>query len=166
MYLNPSDIAVTVTNTDDLHIELKIFEKDLPMVKTGQQINVRLQNDMDNIYMGEVHLVNKSINAQNRTVDVHGDLVNEEEVKLFAPGMYIEAEILTTSAEHPALPSEAVANIDNDYFVLVKENTTTFKRVLVKIGATNNGFTQILNAADFKPNMEFLTKGAFNLITE
>ncbi len=166
MYLNPSDIAVTVTNTDDLHIELKIFEKDLPMVKTGQQINVRLQNDMDNIYKGEVHLVNKSINAQNRTVDVHGDLVNEEEVKLFAPGMYIEAEILTTSAEHPALPSEAVANIDNDYFVLVKENTTTFKRVLVKIGATNNGFTQILNAADFKPNMEFLTKGAFNLITE
>jgi|AntAceMinimDraft_11_1070367.scaffolds.fasta_scaffold01997_9 cobalt-zinc-cadmium efflux system membrane fusion protein len=166
MYLNPSDVAVTVTNTDDLHIELKIFEKDLPMVKIGQQINVRLQNDMDNVYKGRVHLVNKSINAQNRTVDVHGDLVNEEEVKLFAPGMYIEAEILTTSAEHPALPSLAVANIDNDFFVLVKEDTTNFKRVLVKIGATNNGFIQILNTADFKPDTQFLTKGAFNLITE
>ncbi len=166
MYLNPSDIAVTVTNTDDLHIELKIFEKDLPMVKTDQQINVRLQNDMDNVYKGVVHLVNKSINAQNRTVDVHGDLVNEEEVKLFAPGMYIEAEILTTTAEHPALPSEAVANIDNDFFVIVKKDNTDFKKVLVKIGATNNGFTQILNASDFKPNTEFLTKGAFNLITE
>ncbi len=166
MYLNPSDIAVTVTNTDDLHIELKIFEKDLPMVKAGQQINVRLQNDIDNIYKGEVHLVNKSINIQNRTVDVHGDLLNGEEAKLFAPGMYIEAEILTTSAEYPALHSEAVANIDNDYFVLVKEDATSFKRVLVKIGATNNGFTQILNASDFTPNTEFLTKGAFNLITE
>lgn len=166
MYLNPSDVAVTVTNTDDLHIELKIFEKDLPMVKAGQQINVRLQNDMDNVYKGLVHLVNKSINAQNRTVDIHGDLVNEEEVKLFAPGMYIEAEILTSSAEHPALPTEAVANIDNDFFVLVKENDTNFKRVLVKRGTTNNGFTQILNAADFEPNTEFLTKGAFNLITE
>lgn len=166
MYLNPSDIAVTVTNTDNLHIELKIFEKDLPLVKTGQQINVRLQNDMDNVYKGVVHLVNKAINAQNRTVDVHGDLVNEEETQLFAPGMYIEAEILTTSAEHPALPSEAVANIDNDFFVLVKEDNTKFKRVLVKIGATNNGFTQILNATDFKPNTEFLTKGAFNLITD
>lgn len=166
MYLNPSDIAITVTNTDNLHIELKIFEKDLPMVKTGQQINVRLQNDMDNVYKGVVHLVNKAINAQNRTVDVHGDLVNEKEIQLFAPGMYIEAEILTTSAEYPALPSEAVANIDNDFFVLVKEDNTKFKRVLVKIGATNNGFTQILNATDFKPNAEFLTKGAFNLITE
>ena len=166
MYLNPSDIAVTVTNTDDLHIELKIFEKDLPMVKAGQQINVRLQNDMDHVYKGVVHLVNKAINAQNRMVDVHGDLVNEEEVQLFAPGMYIEAEIITSSITHAALPSEAVANIDNDFFVLVKEDSTKFKRVLVKIGATNNGFTQILNATDFKPNAEFLTNGAFNLITE
>jgi len=166
MYLNPSDIAITVTNTDDLHIELKIFEKDLPMVKMGQQINVRLQNDIDNIYKGRVHLVNKAINIQDRTVDIHGDLINEAEAKLFAPGMYIEAEIITSSSEHPALPKQAVANIDNDYFVLVKENASTFRRVLVKIGTTNNGFTQILNANDFDQNAEFLTEGAFNLITE
>lgn len=166
MYLNPSDIAITVTNTDDLHIELKIFEKDLPMVKMGQQINVRLQNDIDNIYKGRVHLVNKAINIQDRTVDIHGDLINEAEAKLFAPGMYIEAEIITSSSDHPALPKQAVANIDNDYFVLVKENASTFRRVLVKIGTTNNGFTQILNANDFDQNAEFLTEGAFNLITE
>lgn len=166
MYLNPSDVAVVVTNTDDLHIELKIFEKDLPMVKKGQQINVRLQDDQKNSYKGVVHLVNKSINAQNRTVDIHGDLVNKEDAKLFAPGMYIEGEILTTSAEYLALPSEAVANIDNDYFVLVKQNGTTYKRTLVKIGAQNNGFTQILNLADFGADTEFLVKGAFNLITE
>lgn len=166
MYLNPSDVAVTVTNTDDLHIELKIFENDLPMVKVGQHINVRLQNDTNKVYKGVIHLVNKSINAQDRTVNIHGDLVNEEEVKLFAPGMYIEAEILTTSTEYPALPSEAVANIDNDFFVLVKKDSINFTRKLVKIGAINNGFTQILNATDFEPNTEFLTKGAFNLITE
>ena len=166
MYLNPSDIAITVTNTDNLHIELKIFEKDLPMVKKGQQINVRLQNDNDKLYKGVVHLVNKAINYNDRTIDIHGDLVNEADVQLFAPGMYIEAEILTSSAEFPALPSEAVANIDNDFFVLVKEDGTRFKRTLVKTGATQHGFTQILNASDFAQNTEFLTKGAFNLITE
>jgi cobalt-zinc-cadmium efflux system membrane fusion protein len=166
MYLNPSDVAITVTNTDNLHIELKIFEKDLPMVKVGQTINVRLQNDTDKVYRGKVHLVNKSINTQDRTVDIHGDLVNEAEAKLFAPGMYIEGEILTTTSEHPALPVEAVANIDNDYFVLVKENGINFKRMLVKIGTTNNGYIQIVNASDFDADTEFLTKGAFNLITE
>ncbi|WP_142784032.1 efflux RND transporter periplasmic adaptor subunit [Changchengzhania lutea] len=166
MYLNPSDVAITVTNTDDLHIELKIFEKDLPMVKEGLPINVRLQNDMSNVYKGKVHLVNKAINIQDRTINIHGDLVNKSDAKLFAPGMYIEGEILTTTTEYFALPVEAVANIDNDYFVLVKENGTNFKRVLVKVGTTNNGFIQIVNANDFDPNTEFLTKGAFNLITE
>lgn len=166
MYLNPSDVAITVTNIDDLHIELKIFEKDLPMVKVGQPINVRLQNNNNKVYQGKVHLVNKAINIQDRTVNILGYLVNESEAKLFAPGMYIEGEILTTTAEYPALPVEAVANIDNDYFVLVKENGMNFKRVLVKIGATNNGFIEIVNADDFKLDTEFLTKGVFNLITE
>ncbi len=166
MFLNPSDVAVTVTNTDDLHIELKIFEKDLPLVKVGQPIHVRLQNDVNNVYEAKVHLVNKAINLQDRTVEIHGDLVNKSDAKLFAPGMYIEGEILTTTTAYPALPVEAIANIDNDYFVLVKENDTNFKRALVIIGASNNGFVQIVNADNFKPETEFLTKGVFNLITD
>lgn len=166
MYLNPSDVAVTVTNTDNLHIELKIFEKDLPLVQVGQTIHVRLQNDLNNVYQGIVHLVNKTINLQDRTVEIHGDLVNKGDAKLFAPGMYIEGEILTSTTAYPALPVEAIANIDNDYFVLVKENDTNFKRALVIIGASNNGFVQIVNADNFKPETEFLTKGVFNLITD
>lgn len=166
MFLNPSDVAVTVTNTDDLHIELKIFEKDLPLVQVGQTIHVRLQNDMNNVYQAKVHLVNKAINLQDRTVEIHGDLVNKGDAKLFAPGMYIEGEILTTTTAYPALPVEAIANIDNDYFVLVKENDTNFKRALVIVGASNNGFAQIVNADNFKPETEFLTKGVFNLITD
>lgn len=166
MFLNPSDIAVTITNTDDLHIELKIFEKDLPKVKVGQPILIRLQNDMNTVYQGKVHLVNKAINSTDRTIDIHGDLVHEEDTKLFAPGMYIEGDILTTRSEYPALPIEAIAAIDTDYYALIKVNETTFKRVVVKIGTSTNEYVQILNTDDFNENTVFLTKGIFNLITE
>lgn len=166
MFLNPSDIAVTVTNTDDLHIELKIFEKDLPAVKIGQPINFRLQNNTDHIYKGKVHLVNRTIDERERTVMIHGDLLNGEDVKLFAPGMYIEGEIMTTTSQYPALPSDAVVNIDNDFFALVKETDTTFSKVMIKVGSMDNGYTQILNSNDFGQGAEFLTKGAFNLLTE
>lgn len=165
-FLNPSDIALTIINTDNLHIELMIFEKDLPMVKVGQIIRIKLQNDDKNRYEAKVHLINKAINIENRTIDVHGDLVNEEEAKFFAPGMYAETEIITGTEKMLALPQEAVANIENDFFVLVKQNATSFKRIPVKIGATDNGFVQIINADDFDSNTEFLTKGAFNLISE
>jgi cobalt-zinc-cadmium efflux system membrane fusion protein len=164
-FLNPSDVAVTVTNTNDLHIELKIFEKDFSMVKKGDFINVKLQNN-PKVYQGKVHLINKTISNQDRTIAIHGDLVYENDIKLFAPGMYIEGEIVTTSQEHLALPVDAVAKIDNNFFVLKKENETHFKRVLVKIGATNNDFIEIVNANDFKEGTEFITKGVFNLITE
>ncbi|NEW78870.1 MAG: efflux RND transporter periplasmic adaptor subunit [Gelidibacter sp.] len=166
MFLNPSDVAMTITNTEQLHIELKIFEKDLPSVKVGQSIKVMLQNEPGKVYEGKVHLINRAINAAERTIDIHGDLVNKEDAKLFAPGMYLEAAILTATEKFLALPQEAVANIENDFFVLVKQNTTSFKRMPVKIGATDNGYVQILNAEDFDANTEFLTKGAFNLISE
>ncbi len=164
-FLNPSDVAVTVTNTDELHIELKIFEKDYSMVKEGHLINIKLQNH-PKIYSGKVHLINKAISNQDRTIVIHGDLLNENETKLFAPGMYIEGEIVTSSQEHLALPIDAVAKIDNNFFVLEKENETNFRKVMVKIGATNSDFIEILNANDFKEGTEFLTKGVFNLITE
>lgn len=166
MFLNPSDVAMTITNNDRLHIALKIFEKDLPMVKVGQIIRVKLQNDNKQVFEGKVHLVNKAINTEGRTIDVHGDLINEEDAKLFAPGMYVESEIIIATEKFLALPQEAVANIEKDFFVLVKQNATSFKRMPVKIGATDNGFVQIINAEDFDSNTEFLTKGAFNLISE
>ncbi len=166
MFLTPSDVAMTITDTSNLHIELKIFEQDLPVVKVGQIIKIRVQNDTQQVYLGEVHLVNKAIDPVERTVNIHGDLTNEEDAKLFAPGMYIEAEILTSKAFYPALPVEAIANIENNFYVLVKEGETTFKRKSVKVGASDNGYTQILNVDDFDGNATFLTKGAFNLIKE
>lgn len=166
MFLNPSDIALTIINTDHMHLEINIFENDLPLVKVGQPIRFKVQSESNSEYGAEVHLVNKSVNTANRTVSVHGHLKNEEDAKLFAPGMFVETRISTSTASLPALPQEAVANIDNDYLVLVKQSANTFRKQLVKVGATDRGYVQILNAQDFEPDTEFLTKGVFNLITE
>ena len=166
MFLNPSDVALTITNTDHLHLELKIFEKDLPFVKVEQPIKIRLQNDLNQEYQGIVHLINRSINTKERTIDIHGDLVNEEDAKLFAPGMYLEADIITSSKVFDALPIEAVINFENKYYGLLKQSGDSFKKVILNTGASSNGYVQILNANDFEPNSEFITKGAFNLIRE
>ncbi len=165
MFLNPSDVALTITNTDYLHLELKIFEKDLPAIKKEQLIKIRLQNDSTE-YFGRVHLINRSINAKERTIDIHGDLENDADAKLFAPGMYLEADIITSNNHFDALPMEAVINIENKHYALMKKDNVTFKKVVLNIGVTSNGYTQILNASDFNSNSEFITKGAFNLISE
>ncbi len=170
MFLNPADIAVTITNPDHLHIELNIFETDFPQVEIGQQIQFRLQKEGSTYYQGKVYLISKSIDAQKRTANVHVHLTHEQEIRFFAPGMYVEAEIFTTTDSLPALPQGAIVNIEDLYYVLLKTQEDTqgikFDRKEIQIGRTAKGFTQIKNAEDFNENSEFLVSGAFNLINE
>lgn len=168
MFLNPSDIAVTITNTDHLHIELNVFEKDLPKLQTEQQVRFKLQND-DNInYMASINLINKQIDTEKRSVLVHCHLNNEEDAENFVPGMFVEAEILTSTVSEPSLPLEAVVEMENVFYVLLKTNAKdlNFERKEVKVGRRENGRVAILNTEDFPVNSEFLVKGAFNLILE
>lgn len=167
MFLNPSDIAVNITNTDHMHLELSIFERDLLVVKEEQPIKFKLQSDVNKEFEATVYLVSKSLDPQKRTADVHGHITNEADEKLFSPGMYVEAEILTSSDTLFALPQEAVINIEDRYFVLVKKSNkagaSTFERKEVVVGKSGNGFYEILNYEALQ-HADVLLKGAFNLI--
>ncbi len=119
---------------------------------------------------GKVHLAGTSINEQKRTVKVHGHFKDEQKKNSFATGMFVEAEIITDKRKAKALPAESIVSLDNTSYVLVLDTKTDsnyiFKRREVLPGDTFNGFTIIQNSTDFKQDTQFLTKGAFTLITE
>ncbi|NEN25038.1 efflux RND transporter periplasmic adaptor subunit [Cryomorpha ignava] len=169
-FLSPAQAAIELVNTDHLHLELSVFEKDLPKVRVGQDILFRIQEDKGQEYKATVHLINKTIDPENRTIGIHGHLVDEKSADQFTPGMYVEATIYATSKSMAALPQNAVVEIDDKSYVLELESSSNneyvFSQKEVKTGATTSGFIEILNAPDFDSNAEFLTNGAFNLITE
>lgn len=169
MFLNPSDIAVTIMNGSVIHVELTVFEQDLNAIRIGQEAKFRLQKDNQQ-YAAVVHLINKAIDPVKRTINVHCDLKTPSQSKLFTPGMYVEAEIETTQSNSLSLPVNAVVNAGDNQYVLVLKNKSAngyiFEQKLVKTGVSNNGFIEILNAADFDANTRFLTEGAFNLIND
>jgi len=168
MFLNPGDVAVTIIDTDHLHIELKVFEENFSSIKEGQAIMFKLLSSPLKEYHASVYLVGKSIDPQKRIATIHGHLLNDKEAELFAPGMYVEADITIDSQTLPALPQDAVVSVNDSYYILVKRNsdteTITFEKKEVKVGQTENGFTQILNYGDLQGDVECLTAGAFNLI--
>ena len=169
-FLSPAQTAITIVNTEHLHLELNIFERDLPKVVVGQPIVFKLQNNSQKEYQASVYLVNKTVDVQNRTIGIHGHLADEKMSSIFNPGMYVEADILTTSQSKQALPQSAVVEIDGKYYVLVLKTSSpdgyTFKKHEVITGVTNNGFVEILNAQDFENKAQILINGSFNLITE
>jgi len=87
-----------------------------------------------------------------------------------AVDIIVEAEIFTTTDSLPALPNEAIVNLEDRHYVLIKTGEDTdgikFDRMEIQVGETANGFTEIKKPGDFNKNSEFLVKGAFNLINE
>src|SRR5690606_6566944 len=167
-YLAPADIAVKMINMDHIHLDLHVFEKNIAMLKEGQSIRFRLPDDRQTSFEAEVFMIGKTIEPDNRMVNVHAHLKDEKQGAQFAPGMYVEAEIYSEAEASMALASEAIIEVDGTYFVLIKKEETgahlRFEKATVVPGMTSGGLTEVLNAEDFPPSTQFLVKGAFNLL--
>lgn len=165
-YIGPQNVAMKVTNLEELHVELNVYEKDITKLKDGQQVIFYAQDNPDKKFEAEVHLVNKAIDPTTRTVNVHADLVQKENAQFLVPGMFLEAKVITNTQTFQALPTDAVVTIDDISYALLEMENETYKKVIVKTGVTNSEFTQILNADKFAPKAKFITKGAYPLISE
>src|SRR5690606_5649041 len=167
-FLSPADIAIKMINTDHIHLDLHVLEKHIPMLREGQTIQFRLLDSRESIFEAEVFMIGKTIEAQNRMVNVHAHLKDESQNNWFTPGMYVEAELFSEDEAAMALPSEAIVEVEGTYYVLVKkeetENGYVFDKAEVQLGQSKQGLTAISNFDDFPSSTEFLVKGAFNLI--
>lgn len=167
-YVTPATSIMEIINNDHIHLELSVFEKDIMKVKKDQVVEFKIPEASKEVYMAEVHLVGTSI-GENRTIKVHAHIDNEDEAN-FLTGMFVEANIITDTSKQISLPSDAIAVVDNESYVLVldekKEGIYYFKQVPVEILGSYKNRTSFNNLSSFQQDAQFLTKGAFSLIGE
>lgn len=167
MLLSPSKEAIEIVNTEHVHLELNVFEKDIQKVKEGQKIHFRLPSNDSEVYEADVHLVGKKVSTDSRIVGIHGHL-HEDAPDTFLPGMYIEAQIEVDNKKAHVVPEQAIVNIGNTYYLLVlisdKGEQYEFKRTEVLTGGLQKGNVEILNSSILTFQDKILTKGAFNMI--
>lgn len=165
MYVAPSDVILEIVDTDHLHLELAVFEKDILNVKIGQKIHFKVPEASKDFFNAEVHLVGKSIEGNDRTINIHGHLDDMIKQKLLT-GMFVEAEIIIDSKKGLAVPSEAVLIENNKNFVLLLDNEKngySFKKVSVTVGEKSEKFIEILPNTAINASSRILTKGVFDL---
>ena len=165
MYVAPSDVILEIVDTDHLHLELAVFEKDILNVKIGQKIHFKVPEASKDIFNAEVHLVGKSIEGNDRTINIHGHLDDAIKQKLLT-GMFVEAEIIIDAKKGLAIPSEALVTENNKNFVLLLDNEKngySFKKVSVTIGEKSENFVEILPNTAINASSRILTKGVFDL---
>ncbi|WP_271393805.1 efflux RND transporter periplasmic adaptor subunit [Aequorivita sinensis] len=168
-YVSPADKIMEIMNTDHIHLELKVFEKDLLQLKKDQEILFSVPEASKETFKGDVHLVGTSIDPYSRIAMIHGH-IDEKDSQNFTAGMFVEAQIVTGTSNHFALPENAIVELDGVNYVLLIENENNDEYQLhsarVKVGATYQGYTIIENASEFKKDSRFLTKGGFALLQE
>lgn len=165
MYVAPSDVILEIVDTGHLHLELAVFEKDILNVKIGQKIHFKVPEATKDVFNAEVHLVGKSIEGNDRTINIHGHLDDAIKQKLLT-GMFVEAEIIIDSKKGLAIPSEALVTENNKNFVLLLDNEKngySFKKVSVTIGEKSENFVEILPNTTINASSRILTKGVFDL---
>lgn len=165
-YVSPASEILEIINSEHVHLELTVFEKDILKVKKGQKIQFTIPEASNETYMAEVHLVGASIDDAKRTIKVHGHLENEDDTG-FLPGMFVNSMIMTDTKNALSLPEDAVIESEGSSYVLklVSQDAGgyTFEKVHVTQGNSYGGFTEI-SSEDLKQDDQFLLKGVFDLI--
>lgn len=165
-FANPGDVLFTIVDTQHLHAELTVFEKDLPKIKIGQKIRFTLVNETKE-RTAAVHLIGREISA-DRTVRIHGHLDAED--KNLLPGMFLKGMIETGGATVTALPSDAIIDFDEKKFIFIFDNKTNaevnYRFVEVQVGNSESNFTEVILTDANVSNWQVVTQGAYALLSK
>ena len=162
-----------ITDATDLHVELNVFEDDMPLIRIGQRIRFRLANAPDKWMEAKIFLIGNNVRS-DRSVTIHGHLneLNEDLI----PGLFINAAIEVGTEEHYVIPETGIVHYQDSYYVYKfsgKKNelgTTLneFEMIEIKVGKTEEGYTAIspIDQSLDVGKLDIVTHDAFTLLAK
>lgn len=177
-FVNPTDVLFEIVDTEHLHAELIVFEKDVPKLKIGQKVRFTLANE-NKERMATVYLIGREINA-DRTIQIHCHIDTED--KELLPGMYLKAVVETGGAQVTALPDEAVIDFEGLKYLFIAteaklrksgakdehadDEGMNFEMIAIQAGNSELGYTEVILPENFNPQTPVVIKGAYALLSK
>ena len=167
-YVSPTDVLFEIANTNDIHLALNVFEKDLIRIKVGQNIRFSLANESDYNRIAKIFLLGKE-KGTNGTIPVHCHLEKPNDAA-YLPGMYTKALIEITNNSVMALPVSAIVQSEGNDFIFIQtrqeKDSYFFKMIPVKKGVEEGGYAEIIFPGSFDSNgSQVVIKGAYSLLS-
>lgn len=167
-YVQPQTPLFEVINTEYIHADLMVFEKDIMKVKNGQTVEFNIEALGNKKMTAKIYSVGKSFEEGPKALHVHAEIENKDNNLI--PGMYVNARIITDNSLEQALPEDAIFQEGDAFYVFTaeKEDDGSWgfmpKEVLVKF--TSNGFTAFDYKDRVNKNTLIAQSGAYYLIAE
>lgn len=163
-YVNPSDILFELINPEDIHLNLKVFEKDLEKLSIGQKLFTYNNNQPEKKYRCEIILISQDL-SMDRSADVHCHF--EDYNKTLLPGMYMNADVEVKANTAATINDEAIVSYEGKDFVFVSREQNKFELLEIKKGSSENNYTEIatLDGSTIS-NFKIVTHGAYSLLMQ
>ena len=175
-FVNPSDVLFEIVDTEHLHAELIIFEKDVPRIRIGQKLRFTLANE-NTERMATVYLIGREISS-DRSVRIHCHIDKED--KELLPGMSLKAMVETGGELLPALPDEAIVDFQGKKYIFIpaevhhkekdgEQNDKEglhFQMTEIQTGNSELGFTEVKLPEGFNGETQVVVKGAYSMLSK
>lgn len=185
-YVDVSSPVAEIVDNSQLHLDLNVFEKDLPMLKVGQIIHFTLTNNAVNEYDSKIYSIGTSFENDSKSIPVHATVTGNKSGLI--DGMNITAIVSLNDVTTNAVPNDAIVSADGKDYIFVVTNkkaeeekpeegevaketetkdkekeakNTNFEKIEVVKGVSNMGYTAITLVKDIPTNAKIVTKGAF-----
>jgi membrane fusion protein, heavy metal efflux system len=181
-----------IVNNSQLHLDLFVYEKDLPKLHQNQVIHFTLTNNPGKEYDAKIFSIGTAFVSETKTIPIHAVVMGDKTGLI--EGMNITALISIGQSVVPAVPTEAIVNLQGQDYIFVQteapkeeghkesehkdgdehagENeheekpSRYFERVQVVKGASDVGYTEVTLLKDVRPKTPVVTKGAFFVLAK
>lgn len=166
-WLNPETTAVELVDLSQLQLRMEVFEKDLAQIQNGQKVLITVPGKENQTFTGTISQISPQIGMDSRSAGVVA-AIDRPWPETLRPGMFVRAGVAASSLPVQCLPSTAVAEADETFYVLQKTGTNSagivFRKVEVKPQLTAGSVTALNFIDKPLPEAEFLLNGVFQLI--
>lgn len=189
-YVDVSTPVAEIVDNSQLHLDLFVYEKDLPKLKNNQLIHFTLTNNPGKEYDAQIYSLGSSFEGESKAVTVHAKVQGDKTGLI--DGMTITAVISLENATVPAVPTDAIVTIaGQDYIFMVTDEHAedehqqekdsvkhdvkeqhkegkglTFEKIPVAKGTTDVGYTEITLLKEIPKDAKIVVKGAFFVLAK
>ena len=161
--VDKSKAIYTISDPAQLWAIAEVKERDIAVVKLGQDAAFTTLAFPDEKFHGKVVLIGNQVETGSRTVEVRIAVDNAD--GRLKPGMFADVEIVTTILDNVLIiPDSALETDGANQIVFVALDGNKFEKRTVKLGLEQSGRVQILDGV--KAGEQIVTTGGFILKSE
>lgn len=161
-YVQPTDVLFELVDPTDIHLALTVFEKDLSLVKMGQEVHARPTARPEEEYEAEVILVGRSLDA-DRSAVVHCHFTKAP--KDLVPGMAMSATLESHTDTVWCVPEAAVVRSGAGQAVFTANTDGSYTMVTVMTAANEYGYYELIEPPAELRQRPIVVKGAYSLLS-